>query len=267
MGSDKTNSDSKEDEFPQHKVKVSGFWISETEITWDQYEIFVFRNKDKEKMSSEAKLKELGISGVTGATTPYVDMSFGMGKENYPAINITRYAAIMYCKWLSAQTGEFYRLPTEAEWEYACKSGRDNSIPLKDVAFFGEMAYERVASLKPDKNGLYDMLGNVSEWTLDQYSPDFYKKSPENNPWLKPELLYPGVTRGGNWKMKEEDARCESRLPSEPRWKRRDPQLPKSRWWLTNAPFVGFRIVKPFEQPSAKEIEKYWLEVMEDYGE
>jgi formylglycine-generating enzyme required for sulfatase activity len=117
----------------------------------------------------------------------------------------------------------------------------------------------------PDSLGIYDLLGNVNEWVLDQYDTSFYSISPVVNPLNRPETLYPRVVRGGSWKDKEERVTCTARQFSKPRWKRRDPQVPKGRWWLTSAPMVGFRLVRPKVQPAAEEIAKYWLEVMDDY--
>lgn len=256
-----------EDESPEHPVKIGDIWVSKTEITWQQYEAFVFRNKEAEQFISLKEQRDLGIDGITSATTPYVDMSFGMGKDNYPAINMTHYAALMYCKWLTAQTGQFYRLPTEAEWEYLCKSGWGDRIPDDSIAVYDRLEYFKVATTKQDDNGLYDILGNVSEWTMDKYDTEFYRESQFENPWNPPDKLYSRVTRGGSWQSTQDELTCTSRIPSESKWKKRDPQLPKSKWWLTNAPFVGFRIVKPAIQPKKKEIEKYWLEVIEDYGQ
>ena len=176
----------------------------------------------------------------------------------------------MFCKWLSAQTGEFYRLPTEAEWEYACVKGtEDVLIRLDDAAWFTDNApfkYERIGGKKPNKLGVYDMLGNVSEWTMDQYDKDYYSKSKTDNPWNRPEKLYPKVVRGGSWKDAREKVSCKTRFYSRPQWKQQDPQMPKSEWWLTSAPMVGFRVVRPFVKPSTTEIKKYWLPLIEDYN-
>ena len=255
------------DESPEHKVSVNGLYVGQTEITWNQYDAFVFRNTELEQFISEEEQRKLGIDGISSATTPYVDMSFNMGKDDFPAVNMTQYAALMYCQWLTAQTGRFFRLPTEAEWEYICKKSEVENQKLVDYAFYNDVAYELTAEQKADKLGLYDILGNVAEWTMDQYDESFYANSPQDNPWNKPETLYPRVVRGGHYLQKERELSCSARIPSEDKWKKRDPQLPKSKWWHTNAPFVGFRIVSPFHQPTKEEIEKYWLEAMEDYGE
>lgn len=277
MGSDKKENGRNEDEGPVHKVKVDAFWMSKYEITWDQYETFLYRESSSEKFKPEEELKAFGISldGISGATQPYIDMSFGMGKKGYPVINVTQYAALSFCKWLTALTGRFYRLPTEAEWEYAARAGTqtryhfgDKKQSLVDYAWYKNNSkgkYHRVGTKKPNQWGLYDMHGNVSEWTMDKYEEDYYFRSGMNNPWNVPDKLYPRVTRGGSWKDDAENLRSAARGWSKKIWKRRDPQLPKSRWWHTDAPFVGFRIVRPESPPSNEEIKKYWLKVYEDY--
>ncbi len=269
-GSFQMGSNESADTQPVHEVAVNDFWMATYEVNWDQYEAFVFGEIQKNLVDKE-KLNDLGIDGITGATTPYVEMSFGMGKDGYPAVNVTQYAALMYCKWLSASTGIFYRLPTEAEWEFACKAGtmKDFDGILGESAVFAgnnEGKYAKSGTKTPNKSGLFDMLGNVSEWTMDQYDPEFYKQSLKSNPWNKPSELYPRTTRGGSWKDDADGCSCSSRNPSNPNWKLRDPQFPKSLYWHTNAPFVGFRIVRPRIQPSKEEISKYWLDPIEDFN-
>ena len=259
-----------DDEKPSHKVEVDDFWMGKHEITWEQYDAFVFGEFGPEQFKSKDKLKDLGIDAVSGATPPYVDMSFNMGKETHPAVNMTQYAAIMYCKWLTSKTGVFYRLPTEAEWEYVCKKGEtDEDSNLKNVAWFDENTndkYEKTGLKKANTLGIHDLLGNVSEWVMDQYDADYYKASPQKNPWNKPTELYPRVVRGGSWKDTKDKLCCTARGQSKQKWKRRDPQIPKSNWWHTNAPFVGFRVVRLKNQPSKEDIKTYWLSVIEDYG-
>ncbi|RLD84755.1 MAG: formylglycine-generating enzyme family protein, partial [Bacteroidetes bacterium] len=112
------------DEKPTHQVEIDGFWMGKNEITWKQYDTFVYDQLNDGQFEDFTKLKKMGVDGITGATAPYADMSFGMGKGSFPAVNMTQYAALMFCKWLTAKTGVFYRLPTEAEWEYVCKKGK-----------------------------------------------------------------------------------------------------------------------------------------------
>lgn len=270
MGAEESDNSRNSNEKPKHSVSVDDFWIGRYEITWEQYDAFVYGKFDEPQFESPSKLKEMGIDGVSGATAPYVDMSFGMGKASYPAVNMTQYAAIMYCKWLTSKTGVFYRLPTEAEWEYTCKIGKTDQVKdLTNISWYednSEEKYQKTGTKNPNQIEIYDLLGNVSEWVMDQYSTSYYSNSPKNNPWNVPSKLYPRVIRGGSWKDTASKLCCTSRQGSNPKWKRRDPQIPKSDWWNTDAPFIGFRVVRPKEQPSQKETEKYWLEAIVDYG-
>lgn len=260
------------------RVKVDSFWIGKFEITWDQYDLFVKDNIDGIDLTQTSL-----SSGSTQAdalsipTPPYVDMSFGMGKDGSPAINMTNYAAIMFTKWLYAKTGIFYRLPTEAEWEYACKANHPNIAQLAENDMISSYAwsndnsnrkYHNVGSIEPGELLIHDILGNVAEWTLDQYQPDYsssFSEETVENPFLMPKELYPRTVRGGSWMDELQDQTCTRRIGSEERWQRRDPQLPKSLWWLTDAPFVGFRIVRPLKKPTDTEIKKYWVEAMEAF--
>jgi formylglycine-generating enzyme required for sulfatase activity len=279
MGSPVGEVGRKADEGPQHEVNISPFWMGKHEITWQQYELFRERKIDtKNDGYTRGKEIDFGVDAVSAATAPYIDMSFGMGKDGYPAINITQLAAATFCKWLSAKTGQFYRLPTEAEWEYACRAGTTTSYSFgNDVSKIGEYGwfydnsdgkYQKIGLKKPNPWGLHDMHGNVAEWTLDEYGAESYKvyagKS-ANNPWQVAEKLYPRVVRGGSWYDEPIALRSASRLASDKKWKRIDPQIPKSLWWHTSAPFLGFRIIRPVETPSKEEINKYWPKPIEQY--
>jgi len=267
------NDEGEDDEMPSRNVKISSFWIGKYEITWDIFNLFLSRKIDSFQVKKNYKNEiNLDVDAVSGATAPYVDMSFGMGVEGYPAISMTQLTASKFCEWLSAMTGNYYRLPTEAEWEYAARSGSEslyhygNSIDsLSKYAWYKNNSngkYQKVGQKLPNDFGLHDMHGNVSEWTLDQYDEDGYKNVSDSliiNPFNEPVREYPRVVRGGSWMDNAEDLKSSKRIPSEKRWKRRDPQFPKSRWWHTNAQFLGFRIVRPFNKPNNVEIESYWI--------
>lgn len=265
MGSPENEPLRKADEGPQRTVQISPFWMSKFEITWDTY--LIFQNKELE--TSDAKT--LNVDAIARPTKPYVEMSFGQGKNGgFPVCNVTQYAARAYCDWLYKQTGIFYRLPTEAEWEYAARAGTTTSFYfgddvglLKDYAWTydnSDGAYKKVGQKKPNAWGLYDMYGNVAEWTSDAYKPDYFKelKDPISDPFIVPDLLYPQTIKGGHWDDDPEMLRSAARTPSTPRLKQRDPQIPRSKWWLTDAPFLGFRIVRPKVQPSKEFIESYF---------
>lgn len=267
MGTPASEARRKADEGPPHKVKVEPFWMGKFEVTWDEYRLFMFS-----KQAGEVPGKDALVDAVSRPTKPYVEMSFGMGLNGYPAISMTQHAANKYAEWLSAKTGQFYRLPTEAEWEYACRAGTTTAYSFgDDPTALGEYAvykansnerYAKVGSKKPNPWGLYDMHGNVDEWTLDQYLPDFYGKGPAGKPWLEPwapsTQPYPHVVRGGSWNDGPEALRCGARVGSDPSWKMQDPQLPKSIWYLTDAQWLGFRLVRPAKIPNAEMMFKYW---------
>ena len=131
-----------------------------------------------------------------------------------------------------------------------------------------DFKYQKVGKKKPNPWGLYDIIGNVSEWTLDQYDANYYKQftATVTEPWNKSTKPYPQVVRGGSWQDLADTLRsaCRSnpsnpqRAPSTPAWKVQDPQLPKSIWFMTDAQFLGFRIIRPLKTPSAEEMYHYW---------
>jgi formylglycine-generating enzyme required for sulfatase activity/mono/diheme cytochrome c family protein len=277
MGSPESEPGHRPDESPQHRVIIEPFWMGIHEVTWNEYELFMF--PEEEKKMRVARKYPAGLDVVADAvsrpTTPYVEMSFGMGKDGYPAISMTQHAANTYCKWLSAKTGQYYRLPTEAEWEYACRAGTktaysfgDDPSKLGEYAWFNvnsDGKYQKVGKKKPNPWGLYDMHGNVTEWCLDQYEPDSYKqfKDAVTEPWIRATKPYPHVVRGGSWDDDSTALRSAARRGSSKVWKQQDPQLPKSIWFHTDAQFVGFRIIRPLKVPAAEELHKYWTSGVE----
>jgi formylglycine-generating enzyme required for sulfatase activity len=260
LGSPDDEAGRDDDEGPVRRVQVPGFWMGIHEVT---HEAFApFRNPPRDLPP--------GVDAVTHPSTPYDDPALGMGGEGHPAVGMTRLAALHYARWLSLRTGRLYRLPTEAEWEYACRAGLpDDPEPLETRAWFADNAGSRlqpVGTRAPDLNGIHDLLGNAAEWTLDPYVVRFYREIPGDAPSLDPRSgpagAGRGVVRGGGFGDGPEELRCAARQPEQAAWKRRDPQIPKSRWWNTDAPHVGFRLVRDAEALTLDEIRAWWNEVL-----
>jgi len=276
MGSPEGEKGRYADEGPQHEVEISPFWMGKCEITWDAYEVW---------MSDLDILKRQILGGaetprdklaekfqITQPTKPYTDMTFGMGKRGYPAICMTQHSARVFCQWLSAKTGRYYRLPTEAEWEYACRAGTttaysfgDDAEQLGEHAWYlnnSEEKYQKVGLKKPNPWGLFDMHGNVAEWCLDQHTTDFYAKCQQQgvvkDPLAIPLREYKRVVRGGSWDDGVRRTRSAARVASSIDWKQQDPQVPQSIWYFTDALFLGFRVVRPLTVPSDEEKAAKW---------
>ncbi len=268
MGSPAGEPSRSDDEGPQHAVTIRPFWMGKTEVTWDEYDFFAFSKDIYTKQEKGVNLStqsetEKTADAITRPTPPYTDETFGFGRKGQPVINVTHHAAMEYARWLSAKTGKTYRLPTEAEWEYACRAGMDMAYffgddpgQLQDYAWGQANSGERphpVGQKKPNPWGLYDILGNVAEWVLDRYDKDYYRTFKAEMPALLPVLLpgkekFPHVARGGSWDDKPARLRCAARRASGEEWIQEDPQRPQSIWWLTDALFIGFRIVRPLEE-------------------
>ena len=271
MGSPDNEKGRGADEGPVHEVEIAPFWMEKNEVTWNEFQLFMYPEEEKKARATKNLSAELNkmTDAVTHPTQPYVEMSFGMGTDGFPAISMTQHAANKYCQWLSAKTGHFYRLPTEAEWEYAARAGTttayfwgDDASKLSEYCWWGknsDFKYQKVGKKKANPWGLHDILGNVAEWTLDQYDPAYYMSSPAANPWNKATKPYPHVARGGHWD--DEDVtmlRSSVRRFSDKSWKQQDPQLPKSIWYHTDAQFLGFRVVRPLKVPTPAEMQAYW---------
>jgi len=274
MGSPAGEKGAKPDNCPQVEVEVEPFWMGKCEVTWDEYETWSF-DLDKQRRKAkqiEATSWDKLADAIARPTKPYTDMTFDMGKRGCPAICMTHYSAQMYCKWLTAKTGRYYRLPTEAEWEYACRAGTttaysfgDDPKKLGEYAWYGENSndkYHKVGLKKPNPWGLYDMHGNVCEFVLDQYVPDTYKKwataQPVKNPYVFVRKEDPRVVRGGSWQDDPEALRSAARRGSDNKvWKMQDPQIPQSIWFFTDATFAGFRVVRPLRMPTEDEARRY----------
>lgn len=261
MGSSPTEKFRNTDEGPQKEIQVAPFWMGAYEVTRDELDVF---------LKDESTSQNITVDAITRPSAQYVDLSWGMGKEGgYPANSMSQRTAIMYCRWLYEKTKIFYRLPTEAEWEYACRAG------TKTVYFFGNDAgqlgkyawyaknsedkFHKVGQKIPNPWGLYDMLGNVMEWTLNHYSTNAYKET--NTIDTLPAAntkKYPKSLRGGSFTESALELRSAKRFHSDPVWNKRDPQIPKSKWWLTEARNIGIRLLRPLVPPSEQEINEFF---------
>lgn len=268
MGSAGNEKGRNKDEGPQVFVKMESFWLAETEITHDQFMAFRFEEKDLNPIPD----------AITRPTAQYIDLTWGMGKEGgYPANSMQPYTALAYCKWLWKKTGVFYRLPTEAEWEYAANGGKKSVYGenvtianIKNYAWFKPNSsgkYQLVGLKLPNKFGLYDMLGNVAEWTLDMYDDQYFiklKENPLGDFYIKrTDFRAFHTAKGGGFNSGINNLRVASRQPQTEYWNKRDPQIPRSKWWLTDGEAVGFRILRPAIQPNNEEIELFFKEMLE----
>jgi formylglycine-generating enzyme required for sulfatase activity len=275
LGSPGTEVGRDEDEGPERTVRVSPFWIGVHEVSHDEFALFRHRRLDDD-VGPEADVP-FDADAVTRPSPPYEDPTHGMGQEGYPAVGMTRWAALHYARWLSLKTGRLFRLPTEAEWEYACESGAttaEEAARPEDrdaVAWYEDNSggvYHPVGAKAPSALGLHDMQGNVAEWVMDGYAAEAYAALPETQPAQDPLAGQPargrGVVRGGAFDDPPDRLRCAERFPETPAWKRRDPQVPKSRWWNTDSPHVGFRLASPAGSHTMDEIRAYWDEILGD---
>lgn len=275
MGSPDDEKGRNKDEGPRHEVEVGPFWMAKCEIPWDVYEVWsADLDIVRRKLASAAETehdKASSLFQISQPTKPYTDMTFGMGKRGYPAICMTQHSCRTFCKWLSAKTGRYYRLPTEAEWEYACRAGTttaysfgDEPERLGEYAWFYDNSnekYQKIGKKKPNPWGLHDLHGNVAEWVLDQHTTDFYGKDAgkvAKDPLAIPLKEYERVVRGGSWDGDPSALRSAARVASVEDWKQQDPQIPQSIWYLTDALNVGFRIVRPLKEPSEEEKAAKW---------
>ncbi|MFM9117970.1 MAG: formylglycine-generating enzyme family protein [Planctomycetota bacterium] len=274
MGSPDAESGRNPDEGPVHEVEIEPFWMAKFELTWDAYEVWMFdldiQRRKIAGASPNARDQAADEYQLTQPTAPYTDMTFGMGKKGHPAICMTQLAARTYCQWLTQKTGRYYRLPTEAEWEYACRAGSktaysfgDDDSQLDEFAWHSGNSndkYHPVGKKKPNPWGLHDMHGNVAEWVLDQHAKDYsaWSGMVAKNPLAIPKTEWGRVVRGGSWDADATDLRSAARDQSIADWKQQDPQVPKSIWYLTDALHVGFRVVRPLRQPTAEELATKW---------
>ena len=275
MGSPSDEPLRKENEGPQRKVKISRFFMGEVEVTWDQFWAFYSETMSEGRTPPAviyANNSRENIDAVSGPTPPFglPDQGWGMGSR--PAITMTHYSAQTFCQWLTLKTGRKYRLPTEAEWEYAARGGTQtpyffegnpkklsNEGFLKNIfkpdttGIYSHAVYvnnsgnrtQEPSEARPNPFGLKNMLGNVMEYCEDWYAEDAYASIKDGE--LDPKGPSEGtehVVRGGHYNSDAAELRSAARSHTEHEdWLRTDPQNPKSIWWYSDVKGIGFRVV------------------------
>lgn len=202
------------------KKQVKNLYFQETEMPWEVFEIWALR------LDQTAEQQAAGADTQSRPSKPYAVIFTGYGHHGHPAICMSYAAVDEYVKWLSKKTGKKYRLPYDWEWEYAARAMPSKPAKIDDTAWYWDNADDLTHPVKKkaaNAFGLYDMLGNVSEWAIDSDG--------------KP------LVCGGSWKDKAENIHAGFRMRQDDRWNMNDPQNPKSKWWLANGQFVGFRLV------------------------
>lgn len=206
-------------------IDIPSFYVGQTEVTWDLFDVFVY--------GLDVPEGDEVSDAVTRPSKPYVPPDRGFGHAGYPAISMTHQSAQKFCEWLSTKTGRRYRLPTEAEWAFIaerCANGGE----ITDREWFRDNSDSQthaVAQKLACPEGIYDLLGNAAEWTMGISG--------------KP------IVCGGAYSDDVSLISAATRRSQTSAWNMSDPQMPKSKWWLPDAPFVGFRLVCDVEEGEA----------------
>ncbi|MGL6075625.1 MAG: formylglycine-generating enzyme family protein [Fimbriiglobus sp.] len=281
MGSPDSEAGRKDDEGPQRKVKVNPYFLAKFETTWEQFYAFW---KDQGVYVIDAVPDELTNKltpdAITRPTNTYVDELYEHGRDGHPAMCMSHHTAMMFCRWMQWKTKLGFRLPTEAEWEFAARAGSqgpyhfdDKAEKLSDYAWYVENSNTSketdgtskkgdaeeptthiVGKKKANKLGLHDMHGNVWEWCLDRYDPKSFSLLNADKVNLgaflmpQPNVKWGHTVRGGSYADKPDRLRSAARRVSEPIWIKDDPQGLSSIWWLTKMDVIGFRICLPLEE-------------------
>ena len=259
MGSPAGEADRNDDEGPQRKVSLDPFYLCTTETTLEWFMAYYqetgtakkeFVEVAEAQKNAQAAAAD-GVNAISGPTPVYGDMTMGYSVK-HPAMGMSWHNAMTFCQWLSQKTGKPYRLPTEAEWEYAARAGTTTPFgcagdadKVGDYAWFednSDFGPGAVGTRKPNAWGLYDMQGNVREWVHDFYQPNAYAEMAGAKNPTGPKEGKVNVARGGCYDSPAGELRCAARAYEEDWWRMNDPQIPKSKWWLPPIDFIGFRV-------------------------
>lgn len=220
------------------------FGMGKNEVTWAEFELFY------------SSPKEAAVDGVTRPTPGreflgQVGLPGHFQEAKRPVICLRWQSAMGYCHFVSRKTGHLFRLPTELEWEYACRAGAEN--PSLDQAWTKENSQDRtheVGEKKPNAFGVCDMLGNVWEYCLESFQP------PDFSP----------VLRGGAWNTPSGSLKVDARQGIPEDWFAQDPNRPRSVWWLTGDYSQGLRLVRVADASTVKEREAYAEKIQVTFG-
>jgi len=211
MGAADAEKDVQDNERPQHRVTIRPFQMGKYEVTFDEYDVFTRLIED-----------DGGCDGGHKINVHVGDQGWGRGRQ--PAINVSWDDAVCYAQWLSKKTGKLYRLPTEAEWEYAARAGTVTAYWWGDEPGVNRANFNGsgspwsgqqtapVGSFPANAFGLHDTAGNVWEWVQDRWH-DSYQGAPVDGSAWEAE---PPIIRGGSWNSRSGDARCAVRYGSHP---------------------------------------------------
>lgn len=203
-------------------VTVDSFWIARTELPWELYDVYALR-------LDVPRADRARVDAVSRPSNPYGAPDRGFGHRGYPAISVTHSAAVAFAAWLSERTGHRYAVASDAQWQRAADLAFAG-IPASEYAAHtwfadnAEASTHALAQRRPDALGLFDLLGNAAEWVT----------GTDGTPWL----------RGGSYQTPAAALAPGLRERQVPSWNQTDPQDPKSRWWLSDGPFAGFRLVR-----------------------
>jgi cytochrome c nitrite reductase small subunit len=275
MGSPDSEAMREEDEGPQVTVNVSSFWMAKAELSWAEFDAFYAATAKEGR--SDTRTADDEVDGITGPTPPYENPDQGWGRGSRPALTFTYHTAKVYCQWLSEVTGKTYRLPTEAEWEYACRAGTDtpyffegdpkkystdrfwnkifgvDTTNIVSFANYRQNSFNKTVEAdakKPNPFGLLNMTGNAWEFCADWYAPDTYASYSDGiqDP-TGPASGTEHVIRGGSYKSDAGELRSAARASTNHKaWMVTDPQMPKSTWWYSDSKDVSFRVVCEYNE-------------------
>ena len=208
-------------EFQGKKTTIKAFFMAKTEVTWEAFDAFL-------KSGPPSKSYDQTVFGPDAVARPsksYILPDLGWGHNGYPVINVSYTNVDMFCRWLSNVSKKKYRLPTQEEWIWACRASSD-APDVKSTDWClenSDRTTHPVGRKSANGFGLFDMYGNAGEWATDSAGK-------------------PGLG-GGSYLDPASSISPLSEKRWTPKWQETDPQMPKSRWWLSDGSFAGFRIV------------------------